>query len=218
MAFCPLAVQWGDVATWVAAAATVSAVLVALRTSRAALNVAISHREEEEKNRQEIRSIKATAYSAAIADDIHRALKHLELALSYLRSDLPELTSALAATNEMAEISTDLMTSMLQHVEVFGLHGRVLGRMAVVLMEDAQTGRRNAAQLNRQGSVPENFASRLDRKLHQDMLYLRSIAGLFYDMAGIDDPNRIVRPLNDSEQDELFNSADGARPLPATAP
>ncbi|MFS8375061.1 hypothetical protein JH314_12895 [Xanthomonas campestris] len=126
---CPMAVAWGDVATWLSGAAATAAVIVALRTSKEARRIAQDSRDAADKAAAEERArLKAARedQAACLAIVFHHELFLLHGQLKYyadtLRAEVYQ-----SARHELVEIlvrwkpqeALTVLTRLAESLEVF---------------------------------------------------------------------------------------------------
>ena len=83
--FCPNAVVFGDLATWLSAVATIAAVLVALRTSNASLRAMKDLQREELERAEKARHDNAVAMSLGLHHEIYMAIGQMRFAAVQLQ-------------------------------------------------------------------------------------------------------------------------------------
>lgn len=88
LVWCPDAVAWGDVATWLASIGTIAAVIVALRTSRDSLRAVQKLREEDQALLAAERKEEAEALAVVIHHALYMLGSSLEGTAKNMRSQL----------------------------------------------------------------------------------------------------------------------------------
>ena len=198
--FCPQAIAWGDIATWVASAGTFAAVVIALRTSNKALQQTRIMKDADDERLEKIRQLRAKAYSAAIVDELTRAVQKMSLASDVLGMDEhPDRARILSALSTLSHIQHSVCSRMLEHVEVFGDAGKVLARTAVGLMEVSDSAKESFSLLEPRGQLPSTLIEMYKTMLRKRIRLIQTVAPHFYDIAGIEPENRYIKPLTDDE-------------------
>ncbi|QWN21116.1 hypothetical protein DGM98_14150 [Xanthomonas citri] len=126
---CPMAVAWGDVATWVSGVAAAGAVVVALWTSRGAKRIALESREAADRAAAEERARLKVArddQAACLAIVFHHELFLLHGQLKFYAATLRsnshsaerrELMQSLAGWKPQGELT--MLTRLADSLEVF---------------------------------------------------------------------------------------------------
>ena len=213
--FCPQAVTWGrasDIAGVVvgsvAAAATIWAVIVALKANRKAFETAMAIRADERAEAQEIRKLKAKAYASVFVDELGKAESHLRIAAEQMDACLAEGNATrkhaigVVALRELNDISPDGLMRVLDSIEVFeDPLGKSLARLAITTLQSKQIAERNVALATTQGQLlGDAFFSEVRDSIFLRAHQIKLAAPGLYDVAGITADNRKIKPITDSER------------------
>lgn len=199
--------RWGwEIAVQVVVAATtLAAVIVALWTSRRALDQEKRHREADATQLAEDRRLKAKAVSALYLEALQQMHTKYSLAVSLIGArDRPLRDRVTLALSEVAQLEDTLGLEALRSVEAFvDPFGKHLAKSAAGLVTRKRWAQGLLDRISSGWVMHDHLADYIGQICRRDQLLARDSAQLFYELAEIDQDIRPLSALGPEEKKEL---------------